>query len=316
MTDLNRVMAFRDVQVAMDFQQMAAEGYLDTEFTMYGTTYYQNGERHYLLSASEEKIIHFIDESTWSDIHPMPLETLTEICHVPLGEKETIAQSVKIHLAQKLSQLYPLAFLEMLEHYAATPASDMAYPLLLSLYKQVKNTFELDSLLIVKRFVQLAYASKSLQKTTCQELLQRLAEEEENLQDDIIAKANFKKSWYTLAYRTQSHDLKLLTNARLPWVYHKKQALESTGYLVSPILEHTYWYDQQSHLEKMKSRHQHYCETVLNEAYFQQLEKIVGYPSVVKAEPFLADLATVQNKYGEKALQAMTKYGRLWHIFV
>ena len=57
MTDIRSMYLFRDQQVALDFQKMAAEGYIDTEFTMYGITCYQNGERHYLVSSDGTRIL-------------------------------------------------------------------------------------------------------------------------------------------------------------------------------------------------------------------------------------------------------------------
>ena len=154
MTDLKHMSLFLDVQVALEFQQMAEEGYLDTEFTMYGTIYYQDGQRHYLVSADEEKIIDFVEAAALQDIHPMPIQSLTEVCPVPLG---------------------PLAFLELVEDLASVPNTDDARPLLETICHAVKNTFDREQIDLAQQLITLAYAGKVLQKDTCQQFLQFIA---------------------------------------------------------------------------------------------------------------------------------------------
>lgn len=63
MTDVRRMSAFRDVQVAMDFQKMAENGYLDEEFTMYGCVYLENNKRKYLVSSEEGEIVEFVRQA-------------------------------------------------------------------------------------------------------------------------------------------------------------------------------------------------------------------------------------------------------------
>lgn len=80
MTVKNAMNLFRDVQVAEEFHQMAAEGYIDTEFTMYATTWLDGGERHYLVSADEARVIDFLDGAVRTGIAPLPIRSLTETC--------------------------------------------------------------------------------------------------------------------------------------------------------------------------------------------------------------------------------------------
>ena len=130
MTVKNAMNLFRDVQVAEEFHQMAAEGYIDTEFTMYATTWLDGGERHYLVSADEARVIDFLDGAVRAGIAPLPIRSLTETCPVPLGEKENIAHNVKLELARSLQQDYPLEFFQLLARFAAQDGDDAAVPLL------------------------------------------------------------------------------------------------------------------------------------------------------------------------------------------
>lgn len=84
---------------------------------MYGITCYQNGERHYLVSSDETRILDAIEKAIKKHMCVLPLQSLTETCPVPLGEKEMIAHDVKIHLAKRMQLLYPSIFLEQLQTF-------------------------------------------------------------------------------------------------------------------------------------------------------------------------------------------------------
>ena len=70
MTDARRMSAFRDVQIAMDFQKMAENGYLDEEFTMYGCVYLENNERQYMIISEEGDIVKFIQNTVKGRRYP------------------------------------------------------------------------------------------------------------------------------------------------------------------------------------------------------------------------------------------------------
>ena len=57
MTDLRRMTAFRDVQLAEDFKKMAELGYLDHEVTVQGIVYWQNGTRNYVISSEGGSVL-------------------------------------------------------------------------------------------------------------------------------------------------------------------------------------------------------------------------------------------------------------------
>ena len=145
MTVKNAMNLVRDVQVAEEFHQMAAEGYIDTEFTMYATAWLDGGERHYLVSADEARVIDFLDGAARAGIAPLPIRSLTETCPVPLGEKENIAHNVKLELARSLQQDYPLKFFQLLARFAAQDGDDAAVPLLKKWCKKLSIAFQKSS---------------------------------------------------------------------------------------------------------------------------------------------------------------------------
>lgn len=314
MTDIRSMYLFRDQQVALDFQKMAAEGYIDTEFTMYGITCYQNGERHYLVSSDETRILDAIEKAIKKHMCVLPLQSLTETCPVPLGEKEMIAHDVKIHLAKRMQLLYPSIFLEQLQTFFDEDGKDWALPALANICKKTANTFSAERLVVVESLIVYAYQHKALSHAGYRDLCTWLEKEKENLQDDIIPKDIHCKTWYTLTYEDHPGHMKQLYNASREWTHHKKEKLESEGKIVAPIYSHTYWYNNETTVTDLRTKHAEHCKALLDEDYFQIVRSIASFPPAVDQKRFNAFLAECTEKYGHAANDALQAYGRYWRV--
>lgn len=314
MTDLRKMSLFRDVQVALDFQQMAAQGYVDVEFTMFGTAYFAKGERQYMVSANASRIIDFIDEDIDHGYLALPMRTCTETCHVPAGERERIANDVKMRLARQLQTDYSVQFMRLLERLNKQEGSDMAKPLLKQLCHKYANIFSADRLDVLEQLVRYAYRRKVLTSESYETFKAWFREERENLADDIIPKDIMSKTWYTLSYEDESGRRKQLTNARKEWAYNKKLALEEEGKFVTPVYAHTYWYNNQNGMEDTRERHLALCKVLLDDEYWQAMLEIASYPAFIDKEAFSKILAESRREYGEKVVDMLLYYAKVWRI--
>ena len=290
MTVKNAMNLFRDVQVAEEFHQMAAEGYIDTEFTMYATTWLDGGERHYLVSADEARVIDFLDGAVRAGIAPLPIRSLTETCPVPLGEKENIAHNVKLELARSLQQDYPLEFFQLLARFAAQDGDDAAVPLLKKWCKKTVNRFSEELLTVVEALADMAWRRKSLTRESYRIFCDWAEKERENFAEDIIPKDVCAKTWYTLCSFDASGRIKRVTNARKEWTYHKRLSLEKEGKIVAPVFAKTYWYNNQTDADSIRAQHVAHVQTLLDDDYMAAVQEIAGYPSVIDAQDFAAAL--------------------------
>ena len=130
----------------------------------------------------------------------------------------------------------------------------------------------------------------------------------------MLAKASLEKTWYSVVYTDASGRLKQVTNARWPWLYHKKRALEEKGTLVSRIFQRPYWYDNPVDMEKTKNLHQQYCDQLLDERYIACVHAICPSQSAPKQAAFLKQCEQIRQQYGNKAFSAMLGYGRIWRL--
>ncbi len=314
MTVKNAMNLFRDVQVAEEFRQMADEGYIDTEFNIYGTAYFAEGKRHYLISNNEDKILAMMDEAAHKGLAPMPLRTLIKTRHVPLGERENIAYEVKLELANILQEDYPLEFLQGFDTFVQVPGSDRAVPLLKDICKKTASIFSKEILAVTEQLIHYAYSRKTLSRTSYTAFEKWVAREKENFEEDTIPKDTLHKTWHTLTYVDSRGRLKHLTNARLEWTYHKKMKLEQEGKIVAPVYSKTYWYNNQISTDAIREQHDAYCKDVFDERYMQIVTDIANYAPTIDPAHYESAMKATSATYGAAAAEAMRVYGYTWNL--
>lgn len=266
-----------------------------------------------MISANAPRIIDFIDTDIDQGYLALPMRTLTETCHVPAGERERIANEVKVRLARKLQTEYSVQFMRLVERLNKREGSDMAKPLLTALYKKYANTFSADRLDVIEQLVRYAYRRKVLTRASYAEFQTWFLEERENLADDIIPKDIMSKTWYTLTYEDRPGHKKQLTNARKEWAYNKKIALEKEGKIVAPVYTHTYWYNNQNGMmEDTREQHQALCKRLLDDEYWQAIYEIASYPAFI-AEVDFVSLLSECGQDTEK--DALWYFGHVWRVF-
>ena len=314
MTDLRRMSMFRDVQAAMDFQQMASLGYMDTEFTMYGCAYWEHDQRQYVISSKEADIWRFMADGQKKGRYTTPIATLTKVCPVPLGQKEAIADQVKLALAQELQRDYPAAFWAEFAQAAATAAADTARPIVDAICRSAAASFSEEQLSWAEALLVLAYDSKVLSSDSYQAMRRQLAHERDKLWEDVAAKDILEKHFYTILYEDDQGRLKRLTNARWEWVCQKKSQLEKEGRLVTPIYAKTYWYNNQQTLDDVRAWHEAACDRILTADNYALIKAIADCPSPFQAEAYWSAGRSVRHRYGDKAWEMWQLYARRWHI--
>ena len=113
-------MRIRDTKIADDVYKKKELGWLDQEFTAYGTAYYENGEMCYRVSNHSKKIYSFMDEEGVRDIYFGNLIRHTERCPLPVGMKEEKNLEIKKTLAKTLEKEYPQELFLLLQMKFAT----------------------------------------------------------------------------------------------------------------------------------------------------------------------------------------------------
>lgn len=311
---LDTIMKFRDMQVAEDVGKMAELGWFDKEFTMYGCAYLIEGQAHYMISSEAEKIHEFIHESHNQNLYPTPIMMLNKTCPVPSGRQEDIANHVKVELARNLRNAYPKAFLEMVLFYANQENTDAAKETLLAIKHRLEGLFVEEKLHIFEGLLQLAYDGKVLSKMRYDQFKAWLKAVRKEMEDDVIVKDIFERTFYGFAYEDQGNKINYYFNAQKESAYSQQNRLEEEGLLTTPIFAKTYWYNYTYRLADAKADFEQYLSQVLDQSYLETVKGIRALPTAINEDKFCNHLQQIGSDYGELAKKAFLEYGRRWHI--
>lgn len=310
---LDQIMKARDFQVAEDVGKMAALGWIDTEFTMYGCGYLVGDLPHYLISNDANNIYDFIDGGTLSGVYPTPMVSLSKKCPVPSGQKEAIARQVKIELAEEIRRQYPADFLRVLANLGSAQANDGAKELLLTLQEKLTGLFVEDLLQIFESLVSLAYEHKVLGDEARGEFMAWLYDVRKDMMDDVVVKDIFERTFYGFAYE-EGLVIKYYSNTLRETVYARQKEIADEGFVVTPIFWKTYWYNYNYRLDDAKKDYQKYLCEVFGEAYFTLIKEIMALPGPIERAVYWQTIAYAQASFGSTAQNALISYGRKWHL--
>ena len=311
--DLEMMMDLRDVQVALDVARRAEMGWFDVEFTMYGCAYWEQGKRFYRVSAFEEKIYDFIESGAAKGLFPTDLCVLTRKYPVPTGMRQYIALDVKKELAKDMAEKFPADFLTMLAHMAHTVTEDRALPWLLAQREQIAGCFDLKKMRRYEEMVDYAYARCKLTPPSYAALKQWIAEERKSMEENVIAKDIFAKTFYAIAY-ADGDRMTYIINARRGPIYQKKQTLELAGRFVSPIFSETYYYNYTLRLPEVRRLFEAEARNYLTSAYLSNLQHIFQQNDQMNQKDFADYLQNTLEQYGPQAQQTLRHYGYRWGI--
>lgn len=263
----------RDVLVAEQVGKMAALGYFDVEFTLYGCAYYQVKKDmvYYKISSSADELYRYLDIAPRYDIFPSNIECFTLKCPVPLGEKETIELKVKHHLARQLQQSYPKSFFLRLTEIAEQVQNNSAASLLWKLADEIEGHFEENQLKQFEILLHYTYSCRKIRTQEYSKLLAWLQEEYDNMLDSVINQDVYEKTFYGIAYENNG-TINYYSNAQFDYVYRKIETLEKVGEFVSPVFVKHYVYNKQTQLREKaqqfkKELRQRYTETYMKELH-------------------------------------------------
>lgn len=311
--DLQMMTDLRDLQVALDVAQRAEMGWFDVEFTMYGCSYFLDGKRYYCISAEAEKIYDFIEMSAQYQLLPTTIRKLTKKCAVPVGMKEEIAASVKYELARQLETEFPAEFFLYLQETAEWATEEYAFSLLCAEWESIENCFDTEKLRIFEDLVHYAYQCRKLTLVQYQQLQTYISNERKNMEELVVSKDIFEKTFYGIAYETLS-GIQYLSNARKATVYKKKYDLEQQGIFVTPLFAKQYWYNYILRLPQVHQMFELDLKKALSETYWTLVQQIGRKHNKITKEDFQERFAFVSKHFGPEAAKTFGQYGYRWGI--
>lgn len=302
----------RDMRCASDVGRMAALGRFDKELSVYGCAYVQHGQLYYRVSSNQEAIQKFFVESAHQQIYPTLIEKFCRFTPVPSGMMETLMTETKYLLAKKMKIWYPEEFCDRFSKVANAIAVDSAREKLFALLDQIRYQFDLVQYHLFLQVLEMVYLSRMITDQTYSLLKEQVFVLVRQFDDDPIISERFKRTLYGFCYLDQNKNVKVRYDAQRAVVFEKYIETINKGYLVAPIIEQVYYFDDFNQYADIRQQFGKLLQDYENIHFFEWLQELWALPSAIDREAFEA---LYQTPFPDKCKQTLEYYGKIWHIF-
>lgn len=315
MNRLNQM--FRDFKVAEDVGKMMELRRFEVEYEIYGTVYWQDKTRHYLVGKNEDLLYSQIKQLSIEETYPLPLQVWHERTLVPAGWDEQIEQTVKIHFCRALRNQYPEDLWNNIEYVTKERRNDTAVAILDPIKESIEGIFCEDYLQLFNGLVDMGYQRRNITQRSFQIYMDWLKEERQNMINDIANKDLFSKDFYGFAYKDKTGRLHYFYNANQHLMDGKHYEQQKRGNLVTPLFHKKYWYNYDYKLEHVREDFKNQLKKLYTEDYFAILKTMRNLDVNINEAVYL----DVLNGYSldENATQiadAWRWYGYQWGVHV
>lgn len=302
-----------NVQAARVAGRRAELGWIEVEFIMYGCAYLQDGKVHYKVSSQAEDIYRFAESAAVDKIYTSNVLRYSEKCAVPSGMRDLIASDVKKDLARELKKRYSAEFFGVLGALAERTQSNHAADLLWNEADQLEGVFSEEKIDRFESLVQYAYIHHGIDANVYQNLMRWIHEERKNMDDNLVSKDFYEKTVYGFIYEKNGLK-KFVDNGLSSYVYEKAEQLEQEGYLITPVLSHTYWHAQTRRISEVMNEFRTLMADVYDDDYMEKLKEIRRNNANISMDEFYELLERIKNTYGEHAAKTVLRYGYVWGV--
>lgn len=268
------MVAIRDLKCSWDIAEMAALGKFEEEFIVYGCCYVEDGQVFYRMSTQEDEMYLFVEQCMERGVYPSPVQSILNRTLVPSGMQDEYLYKTKIMLAKQMQEQYPSELLKQFAILAEIDENNSAAELLYRIKKSLVGCFVRERLELVQGIILFAYQQKKLTRQTYQDLQQWLAYVYRQMEDDVVIKKNVQRTFYGMAYRNEAGKVKYFTNARKSEVYKRREQLLCQGIWTTPIVQKTYYFEQQPNLSQIRTEFIQQMGQWMDDDYWQVLDTI------------------------------------------
>lgn len=310
------MVAIRDLKCSMDIAEMAALGWFAEEFIVYGCCYIENGKLYYKVSSQSAELYRFREKQLKRGIYVSPVDEMLNRVMVPSGMQDEYALRTKIKLAKRMKCEYDETLMQKFVLLAEQEQNNNAAELLCELKQKMTGCFEQEIVQLVESIVDYAHQQKKLCRETYNELCQWLEYVYSQMEDDVVIRRDFQRTFYGFGYQTSTGNWKYYTNASEGEARKRKEELLCKGTRNTPILKKTYYFDNQPNLLQVKEQFVQQLKTWMDEEYIEYLQRIDLLPATVPVKEY-QELEQKAKEENRQSIQRLLQYYRnLWNLQV
>ena len=288
-------------------------GWFDKEFNFFGTTYFDQKEKYYLISSNPTQIYDYAYQSMCKGVYCTPVDVLVKKMSVPAGTEEQVARQIKIALGKQMQKKYSVALLKEFGESFGEIMNDTAKIELEIWQEKLDGLFDREKVQLFEALVDHAFNAKVLKRETYNNFRRWIIDVYADMEDDLVVKDTFHRELHCLSY-FENGKQHMVINAQKDRLYVKERELMQKGIKASPIVGKTYWYNHEYRLTDVRKEYEEYLKGELMEIFFKTAERINNLPSAISEEYFQQVSESWLEKYGEGIKEYLEYYHMRWHV--
>lgn len=305
----------KDLIAAGDFESAMKLGCFDKEFTYYGVAYLDaEGQVCYRISAQSGRLYRFIENSASEGYYPTPVIRNMNRRPAPSGHEEKIKLEVKKETGRKIREIYNQAYFSALKVLSDITPNNSAYEMLKVKMHELDGLYDAVQLQLFGGLVRAAVDCKVLTLHAEREFAEWLADVERQMEDDIVAKGQYKKVMSGFAYINELGNLQYFYDAKPEVTYAEKAKYDRKGLFATPIYQHEYHMREMGEFPQVRKRFIEEIKQVFANGYLDMLQEIKQMPSAIPVEVFEKQCEIVKEHCSEEAYSTFLSYGYRWNV--
>ncbi len=305
----------KDMIAASDFESAMRLGCFDKEFTYYGVAYLgEDGRISYRISAQSGRLYKFIEQSTSEGFYPTPVLRNMKRRPAPSGHEEIIKLDEKKNTARKIREIYNEPYFYLLKVLTDIAPSNGAYELLKEKQDELEGLYDATQLQLFGGLVRTAVDSKVLTQKAEQELMKWLHDVEKQMEDDIVAKGQYKKVMSGFAYQNAQGNIQYFYDAKPEVTYEEKAKYDRKGVFATPVFRKEYYLREMGEFAQIRKKFIEEMKQVMSNGYIKLLLEIKNLPSVIPTEKFEEYRNAVKENCSSEAYETFCGYAYRWNV--
>lgn len=289
-------------------------GYLEFETAGYATAYKKDNEIYYYVSDGETTMHKFLLKCHEANIYPTPVKYYCKRYDLLEDTEDDIRRKFRVETAFKLKEAYPRVYFEALEKLTAHFNDNQAFYLLKEMSEQLDGCFDINQLNLFGSLLEMMLKGRLLNEPGYILLNEWLQNEYEKLAIEPIASGQYKRTFAGFAYEKPNGQIGYFCDAFAYMATEKQADFISRGYVVTPILQKSYYADAFQGLTESRAQFKAELEHYLGDNYIRLMKLIKSLDPCVDTALYREYYEKVKETGSKQALAAITYYGNLWNI--
>ena len=289
-------------------------GYLEFETAGYATAYKKDNEIYYYVSDGETTMHKFLLKCHEANIYPTPVKYYCKRYDLLEDTEDDIRRKFRVETAFKLKEAYPRVYFEALEKLTAHFNDNQAFYLLKEMSEQLDGCFDISQLNLFGSLLEMMLKGRLLNEPGYILLNEWLQNEYEKMAIEPIASGQYKRTYAGFAYEKPNGQIGYFCDAFAYMATEKQADFISRGYVVTPILQKSYYADAFQGLTESRAQFKAELEHYLGDNYIRLMKLIKSLDPCVDTALYREYYEKVKETGSKQALAAITYYGNLWNI--